>query len=123
MDERELDWFARYQRSSVAPGSLIAETWRFLDTDVRATLRSVHVPTLVFGDRDDSRPGRERSVSSPNHIAGARLVELSSGAEEFHWYGRRRRHHQGSRPVPRRDRGRGGFALAPTRDRDVHRHR
>ncbi len=88
MDERELDWFARYQRSSVAPGSLIAETWRFVDTDVRPILRSVHVPTLVFGDPDDSRPA-ENGRYLANHIAGARLVEtLPSGSGSFHWYGR-----------------------------------
>jgi class 3 adenylate cyclase len=89
--ERELDWYVRYRRSAVAPGALIAEVRRFLDTDVRPVLSSVHVPTLVFADPgDDFTRTAESSRHFASHIFGARLVELSSGADgfRFHWYGR-----------------------------------
>ena len=78
--ERELDWFARYQRASVAPGALIAETRRFLDTDIRPVLPSVDVPTLVFGEQMTRAP-QERSVSSRAASSGARLVELPLAPE------------------------------------------
>jgi class 3 adenylate cyclase/pimeloyl-ACP methyl ester carboxylesterase len=85
----ELDWYARYQRSAVAPGALIAEIHRFLDTDVRPVLPSVHVPTLVFVDPDDDYARTEQSSRYlADRIAGARLLELPSGTAEFHWYGR-----------------------------------
>jgi class 3 adenylate cyclase len=89
--ERELNWYDRYRRSSVAPGALIAEVRRFLDTDVRPILPSVHVPALVFADPgDDYTRTVESSRYFANHIFGARLVELSSGTDGFtsHWYGR-----------------------------------
>lgn len=87
--ERELDWYARYQRSAVAPGALIAEIRRFLDTDVRSVLPSIHVPALVFADPDDNFARTELSSRYfADHIAGARLVVLPSGTAEYHWYGR-----------------------------------
>jgi pimeloyl-ACP methyl ester carboxylesterase len=87
--ERELDWYARYQRSAVAPGALIAETRRFLDTDVRSALPSIHVPALVFADPDDDFARTEQSSRYfADHIAGARLVVLPSGTADYHWYGR-----------------------------------
>jgi class 3 adenylate cyclase/pimeloyl-ACP methyl ester carboxylesterase len=88
-DWSELDWYARYQRSAVAPGALIAEVRRFLDTDVRPALPSIHVPTLVFADPDDDYARTEQSSRYfADHIAGARLVVLPSGTAEYHWYGR-----------------------------------
>ena len=87
--EREHDWYARYQRSSVVPGALIAETYRFLDTDVRPVLPSIHVPVLVFADPDDKYTRSEpHSQYFADHIAGSRLVELRSGTGGFHWYRR-----------------------------------
>ena len=88
-DWSELNWYARYQRSAVAPGALIAEVRRFLDTDVRPALPSIHVPTLVFADPDDDYARTEQSSRYlADHIAGARLVVLPSGTAEYHWYGR-----------------------------------
>ena len=51
----------------------------------------MHVPTLVFADPgDDFTRTVESSRHFASHIFGARLVELSSGADgfRFHWYGR-----------------------------------
>ena len=92
-DHPERDWFFRWCRSSEGVGALIAEFRRFQDTDVRAILPSVRVPTLLLVDPDgtdkessDPAPGRYAATRIP----GARLVEVPD--ENFvawpHWYGR-----------------------------------
>ena len=88
LDERELDWYARYQRSSVAPGALIAETFRFLDTDVRADaslcpcsdarVRAI-LTTTRGGETVDISP-----TISPVRGSWSSLI----GLRRFHWYGR-----------------------------------
>jgi pimeloyl-ACP methyl ester carboxylesterase len=90
-DDPEHDWFERYVRSSAAPGGLIAEFRRFLETDVRAILPTVRVPTLVIVDpdgEDDTDPLNGRVVA--DRIPGARLVEVggADGLSWNHWYGR-----------------------------------
>jgi len=73
----------------VAPGALIAEIRRFLDTDVRPVLPSIHLPALVFADPDDDFARTEQSSRYfAAHIASARLVVLPSRTAEYHWYGR-----------------------------------
>jgi class 3 adenylate cyclase len=86
LEGTEQRWFRRYLRASVGPGAHIAEIRRYLDTDVRAVLSSVHVPTLILQDVHGT------SVNSPetgrylrDHIPGARLVELP-GKDQHHWY-------------------------------------
>lgn len=93
-EQREEDWLARYARSSVAPGALIAETRRFLDTDVRGVFPSIQVPTLVLGLQSGEVGWKLLSPENGRYLAGriprATLVELT-GADEpawFHWYGR-----------------------------------
>jgi class 3 adenylate cyclase len=87
--EEEIAWYTRYLRSAVAPGALIAEIHRYLDTDIRPVLSSIHVPTLVFADPDDDYINTaESSRYLASRIVGARLCELPSGTAEFHWYGR-----------------------------------
>jgi pimeloyl-ACP methyl ester carboxylesterase len=78
LDGTEQRWFRRYLRASVGPGAHAAEIRRYLDTDVRAVLSSVHVPTLILQDADGT------SVNSPqtgrylrDRIPGAKLVELA----------------------------------------------
>jgi class 3 adenylate cyclase/pimeloyl-ACP methyl ester carboxylesterase len=82
----EQKWFRRYLRASVGPGAHVAEIRRYLATDVRTVLSSVHVPTLILQDAHGTR------VTSPeagrylrDHIPGARLVELD-GNDQHHWY-------------------------------------
>jgi class 3 adenylate cyclase len=82
----EQGWFRRYIRASIAPGAHMAEIRRYLDTDVRTVLSSVHVPTLLLQDSQGT------SVTAPeagrylrDHIPGAGLVELP-GNDLFHWY-------------------------------------
>ena len=71
VDEQELDWFARYMRSSITPAALAAEMERYIGTDVRAVLPAIHVPSLVFVDLDgewDNVPEASRYVAT--HIPG-----------------------------------------------------
>jgi class 3 adenylate cyclase len=86
----EGEWFARYARGSVTPGSLAAELSSYLETDVRAVLPTIQVPTLVMVDTDsfyEVPPEMGHLVASK--VPGARVVEHSSaGGPHFHWYAR-----------------------------------
>ncbi|MBA2383050.1 MAG: adenylate/guanylate cyclase domain-containing protein [Actinobacteria bacterium] len=86
----EGEWFSRYARASVTPGGLAAELGSYLETDVRAVLPSIQVPTLVLVDTDafyEVLPETGHFVASK--IPGARVVEHSSqGGHHFHWYAR-----------------------------------
>jgi len=84
--EPDSDWWVKYQRSSVAPGALIAEIRRFAATDVRSVLPSIQVPTFILSDSDGAgfnSPDNGRYLAS--RIPGARLVEFHGG-DEFEWY-------------------------------------
>jgi class 3 adenylate cyclase/pimeloyl-ACP methyl ester carboxylesterase len=85
-DENERRWFRRYVRASVGPGAHLAEIRRYLATDIRPILPSVHVPTLILQDTDGTR------VTSPEagrylhrHIGGSTLVEIP-WKDQHHWY-------------------------------------
>jgi class 3 adenylate cyclase len=86
----EGEWFSRYARASVTPGGLAAELASYLETDVRAVLPSIQVPTLVLVDTEsfyEVLPETGRFVATK--IPGARVVEHSSqGGHHFHWYAR-----------------------------------
>jgi class 3 adenylate cyclase len=86
----EGEWFSRYARASVTPGGLAAELSSYLETDVRAVLPSIQVPTLVLVDTDsfyEVLPETGHFVASK--VPGARVVEHSSqGGHHFHWYAR-----------------------------------
>jgi class 3 adenylate cyclase len=91
-DHPEREWFERYVRASIAPGGLIAEFDRFIETDIRAVLPTVSAPTLVLvdpeGAGEDTDPRSGRLVAE--RIPGARLEEVPD-EEPFHWlhwYGR-----------------------------------
>jgi class 3 adenylate cyclase len=86
----EGEWFSRYARASVTPGGLAAELNSYLETDVRAVLPTIQVPTLVLVDTDsfyEVLPETGHFVATK--IPGARIVEHSSqGGHHFHWYAR-----------------------------------
>jgi class 3 adenylate cyclase len=76
-DPASREWWARLERYSLSPGSVMP-FWRTLEqTDVRPVLPSVHVPTLVVHRTDDPyvevAAGRFVAV----HIPGARFLELA----------------------------------------------
>ena len=89
-DHPERAWWERYVRASVAPGGLIAEFRRFVQTDVRPVLPTVSAPTLVVVDptgSDDNDPRNGRFIA--DHIAAARFVEIEPVAGAIgwhHWY-------------------------------------
>jgi class 3 adenylate cyclase len=91
-DGPERDWWTRYQRASITPGSVVAEFRAYMRTDVRAILSSIQVPTLVLSSTSGSGeddPANGRFVE--RRIAGARNVELTPPPDELnwpHWYGR-----------------------------------
>ncbi len=69
-------FYGRLERMSITPGMLASVAAMFYDTDVRAVLPAVRVPTLVehrLGDRlVNVRSGRYLA----EHIEGARIVEV-----------------------------------------------
>jgi len=91
-DGPERDWYTRYQRASITPGSGVAEFRRYMRTDVRAILPSIQVPTLVLSSTSGeglNSPENGRYLAS--RIPGARLVEIERPPDEIHWlhwYGR-----------------------------------
>ena len=85
-DVNEQKWFRRYLRASVGPGAYVAEIRRYLATDVRTVLSSVHVPTLILQDVHGTRlTAPEAGRFLRDHIPGARLAELA-GNDRAHWY-------------------------------------
>ena len=89
-DGSEGEWFSRYARASVTPGGLAAELGSYLETDIRAVLPTIHVPTLVLVDTDSFyEVPAESGEFFVRTIPRARLVEHSSqGGPHFHWYKR-----------------------------------
>lgn len=87
-DRRELDWYLRYQRSCEAPGGMIAEERRFLETSTAGVLSAIHTPTLVLGVRESETAHvfqRKTSRYLAEHIAGATLVQLDY-PDQLWWY-------------------------------------
>jgi class 3 adenylate cyclase len=86
-DPSYIDWWYRYNLLSETAGAGIAASRRYMDTDIRGILPSVHVPTLVL-----IRPGTSRTdwVESGRYlaaqIAGSRLVEIP-GRDDTLWVG------------------------------------
>jgi class 3 adenylate cyclase/pimeloyl-ACP methyl ester carboxylesterase len=86
-NERELQWFGRYERLAQAPGALYAEARRFAETDVRGVLPSIQVPTLVLHRTASSEEGPvEGGRYLASRIPGATFVELDGG-DYWPWIG------------------------------------
>jgi len=85
LDAIEREWYPRWQRASVAPGSLIAECHRRFDFS--GVLSSIHVPTLVLADADgDGLVAPENARYVAQRIPGAELVELHRNHVQLPWY-------------------------------------
>jgi class 3 adenylate cyclase len=88
-DPAALEWWYRYNVLSEALGSAVASARKYMYTDVRPILSSIHVPTLVL-----VRPGANAEEPSWVHsahflaerIPGARLIELP-GSDSSPWAG------------------------------------
>jgi class 3 adenylate cyclase len=75
-------WWARYQRLAASPGAAVTLLRRAFDTDARAVLSAIRVPTLIMHRTADPFSGPEHGHYLAEHIAGARFVELS-GADHL----------------------------------------
>ena len=76
-NERMRRWWARYQRLAASPGAAVTLLRRAFDTDARAVLPTITVPTLVLHRAGDPFTGVEHGRYLADHIPGARYVELS----------------------------------------------
>ena len=70
-------WWARYQRLAASPGAAVTLLRRAFDTDARAVLPAITVPTLILHRAGDPFTGAEHGRYLADHIPGARYVELS----------------------------------------------
>ena len=77
------DWWGRFERLAMSPGSALEAMRVNLEIDVRAILPSVRVPTLVIRNEGDTFP-REMQRYLADQIPDARSVELP-GSDHFAW--------------------------------------
>jgi class 3 adenylate cyclase len=85
-DERLRRSFARYERLSASPGSMIATVRLMWQSDVRDLLPKIGVPTLVIQRAEAEGFGVEYGRYLGGHIPNARYVELP-GIDSLIWAG------------------------------------
>jgi class 3 adenylate cyclase len=78
--------FAAYERQSASPGTGEAMLKMLYESDVRAVLPAIRVPTLVIAHAESARIPVEHSRYLVERIPGARYVELP-GNENLLWAG------------------------------------
>ena len=119
-DAEYVRWEAKMSRYGATPGSMLALSRMWFETDVRDILPTIRVPTLVLST-DASWAGAEPAAYVAERIPGARIASITgrdpfvdddpepfvSAIESFLASIRQEEAEFGSRP----------------RDRDVHRHR
>ena len=87
MTTQFVEWWYRYTLLSAAPGFALAVSRKYMRTDIRPILPSIHVPVLVLYRPGNPEPSWEPSARYlADHIAGARLRELP-GSDSFIWTG------------------------------------
>jgi class 3 adenylate cyclase len=91
-DPDYVEWWFRYNRLSQSPGAASATSRKYIYTDIRAILPSIHVPALVLF-RPDAVPDPVRGLNAADparylaeHIPGARLQQLP-GVDDPLWVG------------------------------------
>jgi pimeloyl-ACP methyl ester carboxylesterase/class 3 adenylate cyclase len=78
-------FYGRLERTSVTPGMLASVAAMFYDTDVRAVLPSVNVPTLVLHRKGDRLVNVRSGRYVAENIPGARFVEIP-GCDHTPWF-------------------------------------
>src|SRR4051812_25567049 len=73
----QLAMLARFRRMASSPKSFQDTMLANLDIDIRATLSTIAVPTLVLHKTGDQLVGVEQGRFAAKHIGGARLIELA----------------------------------------------
>jgi len=76
-DERFQRWYGKCERLMYSPGEAARVIRSVFDTDVRAVLPTISVPTLVVAHQRSPMLSQSRHIAE--HIAGARYVEVSGG--------------------------------------------
>jgi class 3 adenylate cyclase len=71
-DRRFVEWLAEDLRQAMTPSEAVLQTHIDHETDIRAALPAIHVPTLVVSRRGGAEPSRDLAARIP----GARYVEL-----------------------------------------------
>lgn len=85
-DERERQYWARFERLAVSPGAARVLLQMVADTDVRHVLPTIRVPTLIVHRSGDRATPVEGARHIAAHIPGAKYVELP-GEDHFAWMG------------------------------------
>jgi class 3 adenylate cyclase len=85
-DRRFRDWWDRAGHRGASPAVARAMWHALVETDVRHTLGTIHVPTLVMHRRDNAWTDAEHSRYLADHIEGARL-EMLPGGDDLWWVG------------------------------------
>jgi class 3 adenylate cyclase len=85
-DEAFVRAWARFERRAVSPGAMKKIMAMGYDTDTRAVLPTIRVPTLVVHRTEDPVTRVEGGRYLAEHIPGAKLVELP-GVDHFPWIG------------------------------------
>ena len=76
-DEVYRRWWAKFLRSSASKADAIALLRMTVDTDLRAVLPTIKVPTLVLQARDDQANAFERGIDLADRIPGSTFVEMN----------------------------------------------
>jgi pimeloyl-ACP methyl ester carboxylesterase len=77
------NWWARYQRLAASPGAAVTLLRRAFDTDARAVLPAIGVPTLILHRAGDPFTGIEHGRYLAEGIPGAKYVELAGSDHLF----------------------------------------
>ncbi len=85
-DAHLLELWARYERQAASPGIASAMVDMLSETDVRAVLPAIRVPTLVIARGGAKRIPPEHSRYIAENIPGAKYVELT-GPDVLMWAG------------------------------------
>jgi pimeloyl-ACP methyl ester carboxylesterase len=75
-DPEVISWFGRLERSGISPGMVASVAAMFYDTDVRAVLPAIRVPTLVLHRHGDRLVNVRSGRYLAEHIPGAVFVEI-----------------------------------------------
>jgi class 3 adenylate cyclase len=84
-DARFRRWFAKWQRASVSPRVAQLLLRAMVEVDVRPVLPLVQAPTLILHRRGFGLVPIEHARYLAEHIAGAKLVELSGSDVDLSW--------------------------------------
>ncbi len=85
LDAATVERFARYFRAAGSPGAMSALERKIRDSDVRAILPTIQVPTLVLHAVDNQVESIESARYSAGRIPGATLVEMPSDEYVSFW--------------------------------------